>query len=107
DYFSYLKDTLPWGVKMYRYQDGFRHQKVLRIDDDLASVGTANLDMRSLRLNFEIALLFADAGFAAEVEKMLEADFARCRPLLIAEIAARSAPFKLAVQVARLLAPVL
>src|SRR5207244_2541871 len=48
--FSYLKDTLPWGVKMYRYQDGFLHQKVLLIDDDLASVGTANLDMRSLRL---------------------------------------------------------
>jgi cardiolipin synthase len=105
--FSYLKDTLPWGVKLYRYQEGFLHQKVLLIDDGLASVGTANLDMRSLRLNFEITLLFADAGIAAEVEKMLEADFARCRPLLIAEIAGRSAPFKLAVQVARLLAPVL
>lgn len=38
---------------------------------------------------------------------MLEADFARCRPLLIAEFAGRSAPFKLAVQIARLMAPVL
>jgi cardiolipin synthase len=105
--FSYLKDTLPWGVKMYRYQDGFLHQKVLLIDDSLASVGTANLDMRSLRLNFEITLLFADTGFAAAVEKMLEADFARCRPLVMAEFEGRSAPFKLAVQLARLLAPVL
>ena len=58
-------------------------------------------------LNFEITLLFADAGFAAEVKRMLEADFARCRPLLIAEFAGRSAPFKLAVQIARLMAPVL
>jgi len=105
--FSYLKDTLPWGVKMYRYQGGFLHQKVLLIDDELASVGTANLDMRSLRLNFEITLLFADAAFAAEIARMLEADFARCRPLLISEIAGRSAPFKLAVQFARLLSPVL
>jgi cardiolipin synthase len=105
--FSYLKDTLPWGVKMYRYQDGFLHQKVLLIDDGLASVGTANLDMRSLRLNFEITLLFADEGFAAEVAKMLEVDFTRCHPLVMAEIADRPAPFKLAVQVARLLAPIL
>jgi len=105
--FSYLKHTLPWGVKMYRYQDGFLHQKVLLIDDDLASVGTANLDMRSLRLNFEITLLFADAAFAAEIARMLEADFARCRPLLMAEIEGRSGPFKLAVQFARLLSPIL
>ena len=105
--FSYLKDTLPWGVKMFRYQAGFLHQKVLLIDDDLASVGTANLDMRSLRLNFEMTLIFADAGFAAEVEQMLEADFARCRPLLLEEIEGRALPFRLAVQLARLLAPVL
>ena len=105
--FSYLKDTLPWGVKLYRYQDGFLHQKVLLIDDGLASVGSANLDLRSLRLNFEITILFADLAFAAEVAKMLEADFARCSPVLMAEIADRSAPFKLAVQLARLLAPVL
>lgn len=105
--FSYLKDTLPWGVKLYRYQDGFLHQKVMLVDDGLASVGTANLDMRSLRLNFEITLLFADTGFAAEVARMLEADFARCRPLLLAEIADRSAAFRLAVQVARLMAPIL
>ena len=105
--FSYLKDTLTWGVKMYRYQGGFLHQKVLLVDDELASVGTANLDMRSLRLNFEITLLFADAAFAAEIARMLEADFSRCRPLLMAEIVGRSAPFKLAVQFARLLSPVL
>jgi len=105
--FSYLKDTLPWGVKLYRYQDGYLHQKVLLVDDELASVGTANLDMRSLRLNFELTLLFADAPFAAEVANMLEADFRRCRPVLIAEIAGRGLPFRLAVQLARLLAPAL
>jgi cardiolipin synthase len=105
--FSYLKDTLPYGVKLYRYQDGFLHQKVLLVDDCLSSIGTPNLDTRSFRLQFEIALLFADVPFAAEVEKMLEADFARCRPLLIGEIADRSFAFKIAVEVARLLAPVL
>ena len=105
--FSYLKDVLPWGVRMFRYQGGFLHQKVLLVDDSLAAVGTANLDMRSLRLNFEITLIFAGKGFAAEVGQMLEADFARCKPLFMAEIEERSALFKLAVQFARLLAPAL
>jgi cardiolipin synthase len=105
--FSYLKDTLPAGVKMYRYQDGFLHEKVLLVDDDLAAVGTANLDTRSLRLQFEITLLFADPAFAAEVKRMLEADFASSRPLLMKEIADRSFAFKVVVQIARLLAPVL
>jgi cardiolipin synthase len=105
--FSYLKDTLPVGVKMYRYKEGFLHEKVMVVDDQLAAVGTANLDTRSLRLQFEITLLFADRSFAAEVKKMLEADFARSRPLLISEINDRSFAFKVIVRIARLLAPVL
>jgi cardiolipin synthase len=105
--FSYLKDTLPVGVKMYRYQEGFLHEKVLLVDDDLAAVGTANLDTRSLRLQFEITLLFYDSSFAAEVKNMLEADLARSRPLLMSEINDRSFAFKVVVQVARLFAPLL
>ncbi len=105
--FSYLKDTLPIGVKMYRHKEGFLHEKVMLVDDELAAVGTANLDTRSLRLQFEITLLFADQSFAAEVKKMLEADFASSRPLLMSEIDDRSFAFKVIVRIARLLAPVL
>jgi cardiolipin synthase len=105
--FSYLKDVLPIGVKMYRYQPGFLHEKVLLVDEDLATVGTVNLDIRSLRLQFEITLVCADRQFAAQVSKMLEEDLARSRPLLIGEIEDRSLPFKLAVQIARLLSPAL
>ena len=56
---------------------GSLHQKVFLVDDDLAGVGTANLDNRSLRLNFEITLAFADRNFAKEMETMLEEDFKR------------------------------
>ncbi|HME90422.1 MAG TPA: phospholipase D-like domain-containing protein, partial [Myxococcaceae bacterium] len=105
--FSYLKDVLPIGVKMYRYQRGFLHEKVLLVDDELASVGTVNLDVRSLRLQFEITLVFADRQFAAQVSKMLEEDLARSRPLLIGEIEDRSLAFKIVVQIARLLSPAL
>jgi cardiolipin synthase A/B len=105
--FAYLKDTLPFGVKLYRYQDGFLHQKVFLVDDNLASIGTANLDTRSFRLQFEISLLFAQTSFVAEVEKMLVADFARCRPVQMEDVAGRSLFFKLAVQVSRLMSPAL
>lgn len=69
------------GIEVIEYRPGFMHQKVMLIDDDIASVGTVNLDIRSALLNFEATALVEDADFAAEVEAMLEADFARARPL--------------------------
>ena len=58
--FSYIAEAEPAGVKFYRYQPGFMHHKVILVDDDLAAVGTANFDNRSMRLNFEMMLVFAD-----------------------------------------------
>lgn len=105
--FSYLKDTIPQGIKLFRYQDGFVHQKVLLVDDRLSAVGTANFDNRSFRLNFEITILFDDPGFNASVEAMLRRDFTGSKPVSLAEIDGRSYPFRLAVRLARLLSPVL
>jgi cardiolipin synthase len=103
---AYLEELLPAGVRLFRYQDGFLHQKVLLIDDDLATIGTANLDNRSMRLNFELTMVFADADFATEVEQMLAADFERSQ-----EIDWRSVRrpwwWRAATRGARLLAPVL
>jgi cardiolipin synthase A/B len=65
------------GVKIWRYQRGFMHQKVLLADNDLAIVGSVNLDFRSFMLNFELSAVVQDVGFAKSVEKMLEKDFAR------------------------------
>jgi cardiolipin synthase len=105
--FSYLKDTLPRGIRLFRYRDGFLHQKVLLADERLSMVGTANFDNRSFRLNFEITLVFDDAGFGRFVEAMLIRDFERSTPVTMAEIENRSYAFELAVRFARLLAPVL
>ncbi|MCC7475919.1 MAG: cardiolipin synthase [Pirellulales bacterium] len=105
--FSYIAETEPAGVKFYRYQPGFMHHKVIVVDDDLATIGTANFDNRSIRLNFEITLLFADRSFAREVREMLEEDFANCRQTTSADLTSRSFLFRLAVSLARLLAPIL
>lgn len=105
--FSYVAEAEPSGVKFYRYQPGFLHHKVILVDDDLAAVGTANFDNRSIRLNFELMLIFADKAFAADVAKMLEKDFADCREAHADELSSQPLAFRVAVRVARLFAPVL
>jgi len=105
--FSYIAETELSGVKFYRYQPGFMHHKVLVVDDDLAAVGTANFDNRSIRLNFELMLVFADRSFAAAVSQMLEHDFTNCRQTTTADIADRPFWFHFAVRLARLMAPIL
>lgn len=72
---AYYDAMLDAGVTIMRYVDGFMHQKVLVVDESLASVGTMNLDYRSCRLNFEVTAIVFDAGFARATAAMLEEDF--------------------------------
>ncbi len=65
------------GVKIFRYNEGFLHQKALLVDDALSILGTVNFDNRSFHLNFEVSLVIADKEFAESVAGMLEADFSR------------------------------
>ncbi|MBP3962378.1 cardiolipin synthase [Paenibacillus lignilyticus] len=70
---SYVEEMLAAGVRIYRYRKGFMHAKVLIVDHLLASVGTANMDMRSFFSNFEInALLFDEKAI-----DRLETDFVK------------------------------
>jgi cardiolipin synthase len=105
--FSYLPDLETLGVKFYRYGNGFLHQKVILVDDAVASVGTANCDNRSFRLNFEITLAVADPGFIAAVEAMLLDDFAQCQRASADDYEDRSFLFKTGVMLSRLLSPIL
>jgi cardiolipin synthase len=104
--FTYYEQTIPVGVKLFRYQRGFLHQKVMLVDDRLACVGTANLDNRSFRLNFEITALATDPAFVDEVAHMLELDFSHATEVRVEEFTARRFPFRLACRLARLMAPV-
>jgi len=103
----YAWDAVRAGIRVFRYQPGFLHQKVALIDDTAAAIGTANLDNRSFRLNFELMVLTVHRGFAAQVEAMLLHDFADS--LEISQREYRNAPawHKMAMHVARLFAPIL
>jgi cardiolipin synthase len=103
--FSYLEDAEAAGVKIYRYQSGFLHQKVLLVDNAFAAIGTVNLDNRSFRINFEISLLCSDTQFVADVDAMLVRDFTNCRKVTSSEYKSRLFLFRLAVRGARLLSP--
>jgi len=104
--YSYFNETEPYGVRLYRYQPGFLHQKVMLVDDDTAAVGTANLDNRSFRLNFEFTLLIVDQAFGRQVSEMLERDFANSRLVGQNELNAKPIWFKFGVRFARLMAPI-
>ena len=103
----YAYDSVRAGVRIFRYRPGFLHQKVVLIDDVAAAVGSANLDNRSFRLNFEIMVLTVDRGFATEVEAMLLRDFAESFEIDRSEYRNAPALRRVAMHVARLFAPIL
>jgi cardiolipin synthase len=103
--FSFYEVIMPAGVRLYRYTEGFLHQKVL-LSDDRAAVGTANLDNRSFRLNFEITAFSPDPVFVRQVRTMLEKDFAKSRPASLGEFQSRSFFFRAACRASRLMAPI-
>ncbi|MBL3628916.1 phospholipase D-like domain-containing protein, partial [Bacillus sp. RHF6] len=71
---SYFPELLLEGIEVYSYQKGFMHQKVMIVDGDLASVGTANMDMRSFQLNFEVNVYFTDAEAIRTHDDHIEED---------------------------------
>jgi len=104
--FAFFDEVRLSGCEIWRYQGYFMHQKVVLVDDDIVSVGTFNLDVRSSLLNFETTVVFCDTQAAQQVEWMLEADFDRSHRL---ERGLSEQPLwlRIAAPVARLMAPLL
>jgi len=100
-------EALRAGVRIFRYLPGFLHQKVALIDGDIGVVGSANLDNRSFRLNFEITLVTVDPEFARQVEAMLLEDFSQSRELIGADRREVHRLQQLGMRVARLISPIL
>lgn len=103
----YAYEIMRTGVKVYRYQPGFMHQKVVLIDEDIAAIGSANLDNRSFRLNFELMLITIDTEFARSVETMLKNDFSQSTLISILEYRNVSSVKKFAMHLAKLFSPIL
>ncbi len=103
--FTFYPKLLAAGVKVWRYQPGFMHQKVLLADEDFAIVGSINLDYRSFMLNFELSAAVQDRAFAGDVENMFLADFDRSRPEDLRAFDEGSLLFRLKCRAAALMSP--
>ena len=104
--YSFFEEAAETGIRFFRYMDGFLHQKVVLIDNDISAIGTANFDNRSFRLNFEIMAVVADEDFNAEVEQMLLADLEQSVEMQPGDLEKKSFWFKLGTRLARLTAPI-
>ena len=104
---SYFRALIASGVRIFLYQPAMLHAKTLLVDRDLCLVGSANADIRSFRLNFELGALVADARLAGELERQFELDLTRSVEWTPERDAGRGALPRLGDSAARLLSPLL
>jgi cardiolipin synthase len=103
---SYFDELIAAGVRVYEYGPRMLHTKALLVDDDLSIIGSANFDTRSFRLNFEVSVMFRDAGIAGELAQLLERELA-CAPRVRADRPTPLWSVRLPEALARLLSPLL
>ncbi len=104
---SYYDACLSAGVRVYEYQPTMIHAKTLVVDDYFAAVGTANMDNRSFRLNFEVAAVFYGTEHADELAVQFRKDLQRSKEIKPATRLAVPLRWRLAEAGARVLSPLL
>ena len=104
---SYVGELLEAGAEAYIYQKGFLHAKTIVIDGKIASVGTANIDVRSFRLNFEANAFLYDKTFAGELVNVFHQDIKNSSQITEKLYKERSLIIKFKESVSRLLSPIL
>lgn len=104
---SYFPELVRSGVRVFQYLPSMLHAKTLVVDGRWGVVGSANVDVRSFRFNFEIGAVVFDAAFAAELEERFELDQRTSREVTRAGLARYGTWARLRDGAARLLSPVL
>lgn len=104
---SYFEPLLKSGARIFLFPEGFLHSKIMVSDDDIASAGTANIDIRSFEHNYEVNALMYDAAMAKILKTDFENDCLRSEELTYEQHLQRPMSQKLLEGVARIFAPVL
>ena len=105
--YSYFQEILESGGKVYLYNKGFLHSKVVIIDDFMASTGSANMDLRSFKLNFEVNAFIYDGKIIEEIKKDFMLDLANSEELERSKFENRNIIMKVKESVSRLFSPLL
>jgi len=104
---SYIEELLESGVKIYFYKAGFIHSKVIVVDGTFSSVGTANLDFRSLETNFEVNAMIYDEEIAGILTNQFLDDQDKSDAVVLEEWIKRPRINKIKESFARILSPML
>lgn len=105
--YSYLGELLRAGAKCYQYMDGFLHSKGIVVDKEAYCYGTANMDIRSFFLNFEINAIVLGKKEVAKMQELFEADISKCRVLSLEEYDKRGLFIRIKERISRMLSPIL
>ncbi|MBC8453716.1 cardiolipin synthase [PVC group bacterium] len=104
---SFYEDLLESGVRIFNRAPPFMHAKAMLIDNHCAIVGTANLDVRSLRLNYETNIVVYNEAFSDKMKRIVLDDEAQSEEVILAQWRIRPAWKRMAENLAFLLSPVL
>lgn len=104
---TFYKELIEGGVQIYEYTPGFVHAKVFVSDDDTATVGTINLDYRSLYLHFECGAFIYNNSEIDKIERDFQHTLTKCHKVTLIEVKNRSTFSKITGQVLRLVAPLM
>lgn len=104
---TYYEELITAGVKIYEFKPGFVHAKVFSSDDDTATVGTINLDFRSLYLHFECGIFFYNNLVVRDVERDFQETLKQCQHITMADVNKTSLFTMLCGRILRLIAPLM
>ncbi len=104
---TYYQELIAGGVQIYEYTPGFVHAKVFVSDDDTATVGTINLDYRSLYLHFECGTFIYNNPEISAIERDFQHTLAKCQKITLVDVKNRTLLTKIAGQVLKLAAPLM
>lgn len=104
---SYAGELLDYGVKVYIYENGFLHSKGVMVDGRVSCYGTANMDIRSFDLNFEVNATIYDEQVTGRLEQAFMDDLPHCRELTKQAYGQRGLWMRVKEQTSRLLSPLL
>jgi cardiolipin synthase A/B len=105
--FSYIGEMLKAGARIFIYDNGFIHAKTIVVDSKTSSVGTANIDVRSFRLNFEVNAFIYDIELSRELGSIFLKDIHLCRELTMEDYLKRPLWIRFKESISRLLSPIL
>ena len=105
--FSFVEELLEAGVKIYFYNAGFIHSKTIIVDDVFSSIGTSNLDFRSLETNFEVNAFIYEEEFTKKLKNNFNTDLKNSREIILTEWIKRPWHKKLRESLAHIISPML